>query len=358
MTPLRCAVVGTGHLGSIHARLLNSIEHVELVGVVDPNPESRKRVAEQCQTQAFEHHRQLQGRLDAAVVATPTQYHYGVAADLLQDNVHLLIEKPVTSTVAEANGLIAMAEQRQRILQVGHVERFNPAWKAAAPQLEQPKYIEALRAGPYTFRSTDVSVVLDLMIHDLDLILSLVDSEVQQVDALGLTVFGPHEDMAHAQLKFANGCIANVNASRVNDEPRRAMKVFSATGFAEVDFGQCQTRIVRPGPQLLAGELDMSTVPADQRPQLQATMFESILPCEQATLERGNAILEEQQEFVAAIRDGSRVRVTGPDGRDALSVAQQILNSIQSHRWNGTATGPIGSHLLPAPTKSHQERAA
>ena len=358
MTPLRCAVIGTGHLGSIHARLLNSIEQVDLVGVIDPHPESRRRVAEQCQTRAWEHHRQLRGQLDAAVIATPTHHHYAVAADLLQDNVHLLIEKPVTSTVAEANGLISMAEKRGRVLQVGHVERFNPAWKAAAPQMEQPRYIEALRAGPYTFRSTDVSVVLDLMIHDLDLILSLVGSEVVHVEALGVAVFGPHEDMAHARLKFANGCIANINASRVSDQPRRAMKVFGASGLAEIDFGSCQTRMVRPGSQLLAGELDMASVPPDQRQQVQATIFDDLLPCDDATHERGNAILEEQQEFVHAIQHGHAVRVTGPDGRDALAVAHRILDSMQSHQWNGTASGPIGSHLLPTPSPSHRERAA
>ncbi len=358
MTPLRCAVIGTGHLGSIHARLIKSIDQVELVGVVDPEPASRQRVAAECQTEGFEHHRQLQGRLDAAIVATPTQFHYQVAADLLRDNVHLLIEKPVTSTVAEANGLIRMAHQRDRVLQVGHVERFNPAWKTAAPKLDHPKYIEAVRAGPYTFRSTDVSIVLDLMIHDLDLILALVDSEVEQVDALGLVVFGPHEDMAHAQLKFANGCIANLNASRVSDQPRRTMNIFSASGFAEIDFGQCQTKIVRPGRQMLQGQLDLSTVDPDQRPQIQATMFESILPCEQLTMERGNAILQEQQEFVAAIRDGGSVSVPGEHGRNALAVAHRILSSIQTHRWNGSAAGPVGPQLLPPPAATRRERAA
>ncbi len=244
MSRLRIAVIGCGHLGSIHARLLNSLDDVDLVGVVDPIAGARQRVADECGCMAVEHWQQLDEPLDAAVVATPTVSHYDVARQLLERGVHLFVEKPVTATVAQANRLIAAARREERVLQVGHVERFNPAWNAVAPFLECPQHIDVVRAGTYTFRATDVSIVLDLMIHDLDLVLSLANSDVVDVEALGVALFGPHEDLAMARLKFANGCIANLKAYRVNYELQQTMQVFSRKAFESIDFAKGQAKLI------------------------------------------------------------------------------------------------------------------
>ncbi|MHB8969991.1 MAG: Gfo/Idh/MocA family protein [Pirellulaceae bacterium] len=358
MNRLRVAVVGCGHLGSIHARLLKSIEDVELVGVVDPLLAARQRVAAECLTTAFPDHETLLGRMDAAIIATPTAHHHEVAEQLLSNGVHVLIEKPITSTVAEANRLIALAHRQDLVLQVGHVERFNPAWNAVLPHLARPQYVEAVRAGTYTFRSTDVSIVLDLMIHDLDLVLSLADSPVAQVEAMGMALFGPHEDLALARLTFANGCVASLQASRVHYEPQRTMRVFGQQAFASLDFAKGEARLLRPSAAVLQGEVDLTHCPSEQRPQVQESMFRELLCLETLHVERTNAILQEQREFVASVQHGDAVRVTGQQGRDALAVAEQILESIRTHRWNSPLPNAIGPHALFQSARLQTKRAA
>ncbi|MFO7905725.1 MAG: Gfo/Idh/MocA family protein [Planctomycetota bacterium] len=358
MSHLRVAVVGCGHLGRIHARLLKTLKEIELVGVADPFPAAREQVAAECECQAFARHGELIGQVDAAVVATPTQFHHPVALELLQHGIHLLIEKPITSTVAQANQLIDHARTAGLVLQVGHVERFNSAWNAAVGHLQAPQYIEAVRAGTYTFRATDVSIVLDLMIHDLDLILSVVKSSVTDVEAMGLALFGPHEDLAMARLKFANGCIANLKASRVNHSPQRTMQVFARNAFASIDFAQGQTQLIRPAPEVLAKTVDLTRCPPEQQRQVQENMFHDLLRMESVTADPVNAILDEQRDFCRAIREGKPVRVGGEQGRDALAVAEQILSSIQSHHWNGLASDQVGPHAILAPSVSPTKRAA
>jgi predicted dehydrogenase len=355
---LRVAVVGCGHLGSIHARLLKSLDEVQLVGVVDPMLAARERVAAECGVPACAHSDELRGHIDAAVIATPTAHHHEVAEPLLSNGVHVLVEKPITKTVAEANRLIALARRRNLVLQVGHVERFNPAWNAVVGQLANPQYIEAVRVGSYTFRSTDVSIVLDLMIHDLDLVLSLVASPVVNVEAMGLALFGPHEDIALAHLKFANGCLATLKASRVNYEPQRSMQVFSQQAFAAIDFAKGEARVVHPAPTVLQGEVDLTRCPPEQQQQVQESMFRDLLSLETLQVERANAILQEQREFVASVRHGAPVRVPGEQGRDALALAEQILASIRVHRWNSHLPNAIGPHVLSEPMHVPSKRAA
>lgn len=356
MSRLRVAVIGCGHLGSIHARLIQSLEEVELVAVVDTQAAARERVATQCNCPAVAELRQLTGQLDAAIVATPTIHHHAVACELLQQDVHLLLEKPMTSTVEEADELIVLARRQHLVLQVGHVERFNPAWNAVAPHLQTPQYVEAVRAGGYTFRSTDVSIVHDLMIHDLDLVLSLAQSPVVDVDAMGLAIFGPHADLALARLRFQNGCVADLKASRVNYAPQRTMHIFARHAHAAIDFAKGQAELVRPSREVLAGQVDLTRCPAEQRPLVQETLFEKLLVRETVTVERGNAILEEQREFVNAIRRGTPVRVSGEQGREALAVAERILSSMAVHQWNGT--DHIGPHALFLPAAMPARRAA
>jgi predicted dehydrogenase len=300
----------------------------------------------------------LINRLDAAVIATPTALHHEVAEQLLSDGVHLLVEKPITRTVAEANRLITLAHRRGLVLQVGHVERFNPAWNAVVRHLARPQYIEAVRAGTFTFRSTDVSIVLDLMIHDLDLAMSLAQSPVVDVQAMGIALFGPHEDIALARLEFANGCVATFKASRASYEAQRTMHVVSQQAFAAIDFAKGEARLMHPAPAVLRGEVDLTQCPPEQRPQIQESMFRDLLRLETVQVERTNAILQQQREFVASVRHGAPVRVPGEQGRDALAVAAQILESMRSHRWNSALPDAIGPHGLFQPATVPSRRAA
>jgi predicted dehydrogenase len=348
--PLRFGVIGAGHLGAIHARLLRSIDDVQLIGVVDPQPEARRRVAAEAQTAELADHRALLGKIDAAIIAAPTEHHYWLAQELAEAGIHLFLEKPITRTLAEADALIRAAQTRRLVLQVGHVERFNPAFTAVAAQVDKPRYIEAVRASGYTGRSVDVGVVLDLMIHDIDLVLSLAASQVVDIEAIGGPVLGPHEDLAHARLRFANGCIANLNASRTSFQPQRTMQIFSDQVYAAIDFANSSTTVVRPSAKLLRRELDVGRMSPAEKQQLQQTLFTELLPVEQVQVEKRNAILDEQHDFVISIRTGQRPQVTGVQAREALAVAHAILAKIAEQQQLAAR-----SPALPGP---HWERAA
>jgi predicted dehydrogenase len=325
---LRMAVIGAGHLGTIHTRLLRSIDDVELIGVVDPRAEARDRVAAEFETAAFDDHRRLIGKIDAAIIAASTEHHYWIGMELAEAGIHLFVEKPIALSVAEADALLRATSHRNVILQVGHVERFNPAFTAAAAQIHRPRYIEAVRASGFTCRSVDVGVVLDLMIHDIDLVLSLAGSEVVDVEAIGVAVFGPHEDMAHARLRFANGCIANLNASRTSYESQRKMQVYTDNAFAGIDFATASAKIVRPSDKVLKRQIDVPNLSSDEQQNLRDNLFSEFLPLEEVKVEKRNAILDEQHDFVISIRTGQRPQVTGEHGRQALATAQRILEQI------------------------------
>ncbi len=349
MKKLRTAVVGAGRLGGFHAQKLAALPDVELTAVVDPDPAARNRVAAACNTQALPDYRGLFGKIDAAVVAAPTQWHHKPALDLLNQGIHVLVEKPICSTSAEADELVETARRRQVVLQVGHVERFNPAFDAAASNAANPKYIEAVRAGQFTFRSTDVGVVLDLMIHDIDLVLSMVRSDVRKVEALGLSILGGHEDVANARLQFECGCVAVLSASRVSLEPSRRMQIWSSRGFSAVDFAARTATLVRPSETLLRREFDVDMLSPEQTEYYKAHLAEEHLPCEQLRFDAVDALELEAKDFVAAIRTPRAPRVSGEAGRNALAVAQQILGAIHAHAWDETIEGPVGPKAVPRP---------
>jgi len=322
-------VIGAGHLGRIHTRLLKTLDEVDLVGVVDPFEEARRRAMDEFGVQAFAHHEEIADRIDAAIVATTTEFHHAVGMDLLQRGLHLFIEKPISATLLQADELVALAEVYNVVLQIGHVERFNPAWRAVASRMRKPRYIEAVRMSGYTFRSTDIGVVLDLMIHDLDLVLSMARSEVVEVDAIGSTIFGPHEDMVHAHLRFANGCIANLNASRTSFYLQRTMQIVTDRSYGSVDFVQRTARLVRPSRQVLRREINVQAMSIAEREYIQHNLFTDLLPVRDLPVEQNNAILEEQRDFIDCIRTGRQPRVCGRQGRNCLAVAERILNRIR-----------------------------
>jgi predicted dehydrogenase len=341
-------VIGAGHLGRIHARIAAGLDDVELVAVADPVEPARKAAATEARTRAVADFRELIGEIDAAIVATPTSSHHAIGSELLAGGVPVLIEKPLAGTSEEANELAALARRQGVVLQVGHVERFNPALASVAGDVRDPKYIEATRASGYTFRSTDIGVVLDLMIHDLDIALSLARSTVEQVEALGISVLGRHEDMAAARITFASGCVAQLSASRVSFHQQRTMSIFTPRCFASINFATHEATVVRPSESVLRRELRVDAMTADERAYWKEHLFDELLVHTQHQPPAGNAIQEEQRDFVAAIRTGKNPRVDGAAGRDAVAVAEMILERIEEHAWDGTLAGRHGPLAMPA----------
>jgi predicted dehydrogenase len=344
---LRLAIVGVGHLGRIHARLAAGSSEIDLVAVVDSRSDVRQAVAAETGSRPLAEYRELIGEVDAAVIATPTVAHHRVASDLIRGGVHVLVEKPITQTLAEADELVQLARRRQIVLQVGHVERFNPALVSVQDRLQEPKFIEARRQSGYTFRSTDVGVVMDLMIHDIDVVLSLVKSPVVAVDAAGASVLGDHEDMVSARLHFASGAVASLTASRTSYAQARIMNVFTPNCFASIDFASRRASIVEPRADVLQRQFHVSDLNDDTRSRLRERLFEELLVKRDVPAVETNAIEQEQLDFAAAIRTGRPPQVTGVDGRNAVAVADMVLERVRSHQWDGSSAGRIGPMAAP-----------
>ncbi len=305
MTKVRTAVIGVGHLGKYHARICHESPDIELVGVVDVNEESAKKVAGEYGVPWYADVAGVLGKIDTAHVVVPTDKHYAVAKVLLEAGAHVLLEKPMTSTIEEADELLALAKKHDRILQVGHVERFNPAIIGIQKVLTQPIFIEVHRLSPFNPRGTDVGVVLDLMIHDLDIILHLVRSQVEKIDAVGVPVLTAREDIANARLSFENGCVANVTASRVSAERMRKIRFFQSDAYISLDYVAQNAKIFRRDGWQIHDEV---------------INFSGEQPLQ-----------KEIQSFVASVCAGTRPAVSGEEGRNALDVATKVTQAVQAH---------------------------
>jgi predicted dehydrogenase len=349
MRKLRVIVVGVGHLGKVHAQILAKLPGVRLVGVVDPCEQARNIAAEACRTNAYAEVQSLEGKFDAAVVAAPTSFHHRVGLELLEQGIPCLIEKPLAAGAAEADELVRVARRQRTLLQVGHVERFNPALAPVAPYTRDPKFIEATRAGGFTGRSSDIGVVMDLMIHDIDVVLSLVGSAPCDVEALGLAVLGPHEDVAHARLTFATGCVALLNASRVSPTPRRQMQIWSQEGLVNVDFAARRSSAIVPGDSLRERRIDVPHLSPQQKDELKRDLFSTHLATQEFSPDPCDQLTAELQDFVRCVLEGGQPRVSGEQGRDAIAVAEQILEKIAAHAWDGTSAGRVGPLAAPQP---------
>jgi predicted dehydrogenase len=311
---IRTAVIGAGYLGRFHAQKYASLPNSRLVGIADPSAAARSAVAAELKVPAYADYRELLGLVDAVSIVTPTPVHYEVAKAFLGAGAHVLVEKPMTVTIAEGESLIGIANAAQRLLQVGHLERFNAAVQAVQPTLTVPRFIESARLAPFKHRGTEVDVVLDLMIHDIDLILSIVRSPVVAVDAIGSSVFSKEIDIANARLRFANGCVANATASRVSLKTERKLRLFQDDAYISVDLQQKILTVIRKG----------TGVGADGMPQV---------AIEENTYEQGDALKAEIEAFLAAIAAGTAPAVTGEDGllalRTAVSITQQVASSME-----------------------------
>jgi predicted dehydrogenase len=312
MNKIKAAVVGVGYLGRFHAQKYAQLEGCELVGVVDGREEVRNAVAAEVRSRPVADYRELLGQVEAVSVVTPTPAHFEIADAFLAAGAHVLVEKPITETPEQARALIARAAGSKRILQVGHLERFNAAILAAEPHIVNPRFMECTRLAPFKERGTDVNVVLDLMIHDIDLVQSLAGSEIVSIDAVGTPVFSGEIDIANARLRFANGCVANATASRVSMKTERKLRIFEDAAYISLDLQQKILTLIRkrhePPPP---GQLPVSI--------------------EEANLEQGDALRSEIESFLDCIRNDRRPVVSGEDGLRALETAIRITEQVHAN---------------------------
>jgi predicted dehydrogenase len=334
MTRLRVGVVGVGHLGQHHARILSAMPGVELVAIADARAEQAEAVAAKCSTVPLGDYRLLLGLVDAVTIAVPTCLHREVAGAFLDQRIATLVEKPMASSLAESEQLVAQARASGALLQVGHIERFNPALLALDELPVRPKFVNAERLSTYTFRSTDIGVVFDLMIHDLDLVLSLIDAPVRSVAAVGVSLFGEHEDVANARIEFEDGSVANLTASRASYTPIRKMRIWGAEGYASLDFAAKQATLIRPSDHLKRGRLDLEGVDLSQPVAVREHLFGKVLRVDRVQPEAREPLALELEDFVSAALGLTQPRVSGEDALRAVRLADQVLRCLQAHRWD------------------------
>jgi predicted dehydrogenase len=310
MQKVRTAVIGVGYLGRFHAQKYATLPAAELVAVVDANEENRAKVAAETGCRAVADYREILDAVDAVSIATPTPLHYPIARECLERGIHVLVEKPITTTLEEARSLVETAARTGRVLQVGHLERFNAAILALAGTLHTPRFVESHRLAPFKERGTDVNVVLDLMIHDIDLIQSLVGAPIVSIDAVGSSVFSAGLDIANARIRYANGCVANTTASRVSMKMERKLRLFQDDAYISIDLQQKVLTIVRKPPA--GSDLAKGQVLIEER-----------------TYDQGDALLFEIEAFLQSIISGSPPVVTGEDGLRALETATRITQMVQ-----------------------------
>ncbi|KTD82328.1 Gfo/Idh/MocA family protein [Legionella waltersii] len=319
MSKIRCAVIGVGYLGRFHAQKYHLLPNVELVGVCDVNPESCEAVSKELNVPAYLNYRELFGSVDAVSIAATTNKHYEIALDCLKQGIHVLIEKPITETVEQANELIQIAKMNHVKLQVGHLERFNSARLALDDYLDAPLFIESQRLAPFNPRGADVNVILDLMIHDIDIIQNIVQSPIKSIMAHGAPVLTQDIDIANARITFANHCVANVTASRISFKVERKTRIFQDNSYISIDYQNKQFAVFKKG----TGE-----------------MFPGIpdITMDQKEFEKGDALLEEIKSFVKCVDQDTVPMVTGEEGRDALKTAEKITTLINSNLVERYAT--------------------
>ena len=307
MEKTRVGIVGVGHLGSIHAKVYSKLSNVKLVGVCDCNLQRAVEIGERFDVPSYADYEELVGKVDAVSIVVPTSLHYNVAKDFLKNNIHTLIEKPVTKTLSEADELIDIAKENKLILQVGHIERFNSAVLAIESYLEKPKFIECQRLGPFHKRVEDVGVVLDLMIHDIDIVLGLIKKDVVNIEAVGLSSVSDHEDVANVRLTFENGTIADITASRVTKDAVRKMRIFQEESYISLDY--------------------MTQEAATFKKTKDGLVKEKI------KIQKEEPLKKELESFVECVRTGKRPVVSGVEGRRALQVALEIIKKINPSKF-------------------------
>ena len=302
MHDIKVGVIGVGHLGSIHAQIYKNIKNCRLIGICDKNKTRLNEISKNLDVPGFSDYRQLFDKVDAVSIAVPTQLHHKVAKEFLSNNIHTLVEKPFTVTLGQADDLIRIAEKKKLILQVGHIERFNTAFNATLKLIKEPKFIECHRLSLFPNRSLDIGAVLDIMIHDIDIVLGLVNSKIRRIESLGINVLTEFEDIANARITFNNGCVANLTASRVSDETMRKIRIFQEDTYISLDYKNAQASVYRKEG---------------------LTITKTDLP-----IEKEQPLQKELESFINCVISHSQPLVSGPVARQALAVALKIRNQI------------------------------
>ena len=321
---MRTALIGAGRLGKIHGRILGELAESKLVAVCDPDEKAAREAAGKTGAKVFPDHRAMLAGLpsgerpEAAVVAAPTTQHHHVAKDLLEAGIHCLVEKPIAKTVAEAEELVSLAAERKLALAVGHVERYNPAMIAARPFVHDVKFIEVRRVSPYPFRSVDVGVTMDLMIHDIDLILDLVGRPLESVQAAGAKILSPSEDIANARLVFEGGAVADVTASRVSHKAERKLRVFQGDAYISIDMLDKAAVVYRKSEALRRGEIDPTKInPTLLGIDIKAFVFSKLIDVQKPAVPKVEPLRRELEDFLAAAAAGAEPPVSGCKGLEA-----------------------------------------
>jgi len=307
---IKVGVVGVGYLGQFHAEKYAKMEGVELIGVVDIDLSRAREIAKRHHTQPFFHHSDLYDKVQAVSIAVPTPSHHSIAKDFFLHGIDILLEKPIAKTLEETDELIGLAESKELVLQVGHLERFNGALVATEGMVQDPVFIESHRLGPFSGRETDVDVVIDLMIHDIDILLCLVKAEVRKIDAIGLPVLTPYADFANARIGFENGCVASLTASRVSKEKTRRTRIFQPDGTLTIDYLTQKAFLTKKAAS--SEKREPSEIVTEEIPVTKVDALES-----------------EIHSFLQSVKHREKVRVSGRDGKKALKVAFQILEKIE-----------------------------
>jgi predicted dehydrogenase len=334
MDKLRTAVVGAGKMGAIHAKVYSRLDNCTLSAVVDADPARARALADLYGCRAVTDPKEIVGGVDAVTISAPTTAHYPLAKLFIEQRIPVLIEKPLASSVEEGREIVRLAKKYNTVVAVGHSERCNPVVQAMKRLDIEPRFIEANRVSPYPFRSGDIGVVLDVMIHDIDIILSLARSPIRQVEAVGVNVIADHEDICNARIVFENGCIANITASRLALKTERKVRVFSRQAYLSLDYFRKEGIIIKTDPNVdvvkwirehqEAGDFDFSKV-----------KWADLLHIEQLDIAEAEPLRVEQEAFLRAVSDRSlRPEVTAEDGLAALECADQILRRISEHKWN------------------------
>ncbi len=330
---IKFSVIGVGHLGRAHARVLTELPNTELVSVVDIDEERGTKEAERLGVPWERDFKRTPGNPEAVCVVVPTFLHFQVASWFLQRNVHVLVEKPITSTIEEAEILVKLARERDLVLQVGHVERFNPIFTAVKELGIKPRYLEAQRVAPFTFRSMDVGVVMDLMIHDLDLVLTLVDGDPIDVEAYGGKVFTDKEDLASARIKFSSGDVAHLTVSRVALRPARRLRLFSKDSYVSLDFGKRYGILIKKGPRWEQDKPDLKKIDPSKIEDLWKFVYTGLLTVKEIRTQGSEPLKEELASFASCIIERKEPVVTGLQGKKALELAFQVEEALNRHPW-------------------------
>jgi predicted dehydrogenase len=330
MERIKAGVIGVGHLGKHHARVYSQIPEAELIGVHDTNSEKGKKVAKEFDTRHFENLGDLLEGIDAVSLVVPTTFHYSLACDVLDRGVDLLIEKPITETVNQAEELVSLAKSKNLVLQVGHIERFNPAFKSIENLELAPRFIESHRLAQFDPRGTDVAVILDLMIHDLDLILALVKSKVKKIEAVGVSVISESEDIANSRLTFENGCVANITSSRISARPLRKIRLFQKNSYISLDLLQRSVEIYKL--------VDVDSLPKEEKDKrtvvgnIPTGQVGKTIIYENPEIKSEDMLTSEIKSFLDAVKNRTHPKVSGEDGKRALELALEIVNKAKEHR--------------------------